>query len=262
MRDFRDAKAMAKTLRAGLAAKGMKITISESLELIARAFGEADWNTLSAAIKGAGEANAPAGPDHGDEALDRLAKALGLADWDDLAGTLRRARPAAPAAAVEAPPSEPSPRASGLRFTEALVATLHRAVQAATERRHGYTTLEHLLSALIDDEDAAQVMEACGVERLALKAKLATYLDEELTSLVQEEPAEPAPTAGFHRVVQRAVIHLQSAGRREMTGANILVAMFSEQESHAAFFLRQQGMERLDAVNFIAHGIRKGGRAA
>ncbi|HZZ86814.1 MAG TPA: glyoxalase superfamily protein [Caulobacteraceae bacterium] len=261
MRDFRDAKAMAKSLRAGLAAKGVKITISESLELIARAFGEANWNTLSAAIRAAGETKAATGIDQSNQALDRLANALGLTGWDELAGSILRAREAAPGAEVDSTASVP--RVKGpVRFTEALTATLHLAVESAAHRRHGYTTLEHLLLALIEDADAAAVMEACQVERLGLEAKLTDYLDEELKSLVMRTPTEPAPTAGFHRVVQRAVIHVQSSGRREMTGANILVAIFSEQESYAAYLLRQHGMQRLDAVNFIAHGIRKDGRAA
>jgi len=106
------------------------------------------------------------------------------------------------------------------------------------------------------------VLDACRVDSALLKAKLTRYVDQELLTLVAEDGGEPAPTAGFHRVVQRAVIHVQSSGRGDVTGANILVAIFSEQESHACFFLGEEGLTRFDAVNFIAHGVRKGDAAA
>jgi len=205
MRDFRDAKVMAQTVRATLAAKGLKITISESLELIAKAFG------------------------------------VSAAD-----------------------PPQPIARPAGrVGFSAAMEATLGRAVKLAADRRRLYTTLEHLLLALVDDPDAAAVMHACQVDLDKLKADLMAYIDDDLKSLVGDDGEPTRPTAGFQRVVQRAVIHVQASGRQDVTGANVLVAVFSEDESHAAHFLRRQEMTRIDAVNFIAHGIRKdGGRAA
>ena len=135
--------------------------------------------------------------------------------------------------------------------------TLHRALALASERRHEYATLEHLLLALGDDQDAATVLRACGVDLDRLKRDLAEFLDKDLAGLVTERGGDPKPTAGFQRVVQRAAIHVQSSGRDEVTGANVLVALFSERESHAVYFLQLQDMTRLDAVNFISHGIAK-----
>jgi ATP-dependent Clp protease ATP-binding subunit ClpA len=130
-------------------------------------------------------------------------------------------------------------------------------VAFANQRKHEYATLEHLLLSLADDEDAAGVMKACEVDLAALKKSLLNYLDTELKSLVVDDGEDAKPTAGFQRVIQRAVIHVQSSGREEVTGANVLVAIFSERESHAAYFLQEQDMTRYDAVNFIAHGIAK-----
>jgi ATP-dependent Clp protease ATP-binding subunit ClpA len=142
-------------------------------------------------------------------------------------------------------------------FSRNLEETLHRAVAYANQRKHEYATLEHLLLSLADDEDAAQVMRACNVDLAALKKTVVNYLDTELKSLIVEDNEDAKPTAGFQRVIQRAVIHVQSSGRDEVMGANVLVAVFSERESHAAFFLQEQDMTRYDAVNFIAHGIAK-----
>jgi ATP-dependent Clp protease ATP-binding subunit ClpA len=142
-------------------------------------------------------------------------------------------------------------------FSRNLEETLHRAVAYANQRKHEYATLEHLLLSLADDEDAAQVMRACNVDLAVLKKTVVNYLDTELKSLVVEDSEDAKPTAGFQRVIQRAVIHVQSSGRDEVMGANVLVAVFSERESHAAFFLQEQDMTRYDAVNFIAHGIAK-----
>jgi hypothetical protein len=236
MRDFRDAKAMAQTARAALAAKGLKITISESLELIAKAFGVPDWNTLSAAIKAA-----EAEPDH----LQKLSSPP----------------------PVEAPPTrelpDAIPRAAGhSRFSATLEATLHRAIGLAAARKHSSTTLEHLLLALIEDADAADVMRACEVDLVELGKTLTSYVDNELRSLAAGDGEDPKPTAGLQRVIQRAVIHVKHSGRDEVASANVLVAIFAERGSHAAYFL-QQKMSRYDAVNFISHGVRKdGGRAA
>jgi ATP-dependent Clp protease ATP-binding subunit ClpA len=142
-------------------------------------------------------------------------------------------------------------------FSRNLEETLHRAVAYANQRKHEYATLEHLLLSLVDDEEAAGVMRACDVDLSALKKNLIVYLDTELKALVVPDAEDAKPTAGFQRAIQRAVIHVQSSGRDEVTGANVLVAIFSERESHAAYFLQEQDMTRYDAVNFIAHGIAK-----
>jgi ATP-dependent Clp protease ATP-binding subunit ClpA len=134
---------------------------------------------------------------------------------------------------------------------------LHRALDHANERRHEYATLEHLLFSMTEDQDAIAVLEACGVEVERLRDELRAHIDTELANLVSEHHEEAKPTAGFQRVVQRAVIHVQSAGRSEVTGANVLVALFSERESHAVYFLQEQEMSRFDAVNYISHGIAK-----
>ena len=143
-------------------------------------------------------------------------------------------------------------------FASALESTLHKALEAASSRRHEYATLEHLLLALIDDEHASKVMSACGVDLEEIKNTVAHYLDTELEALKVDAATDPSPTSGFQRVVQRAILHVQSSGRDEVTGANVLVALFSERESYAVYFLQQQDMSRLDAVSFISHGVGKG----
>ena len=143
-------------------------------------------------------------------------------------------------------------------FASALETTLHKALEAAATRRHEYATLEHLLLALVDDEHASKVMDGCNVDLEELKATVAHYLDTELTALKVDAATDPSPTSGFQRVVQRAILHVQSSGRDEVTGANVLVALFSERESYAVYFLQQQDMSRLDAVSFISHGVGKG----
>ena len=147
-------------------------------------------------------------------------------------------------------------------FSRPLEESLHRAVAYANQRKHEYATLEHLLLSLVDDEEAAGVMRACDVDLGALRTTLTNYVDTELRSLVVDDGEDAKPTAGFQRVIQRAVIHVQSSGRDEVTGANVLVAIFSERESHAAYFLQEQDMTRYDAVNYIAHGIAKKAGAA
>ncbi len=142
-------------------------------------------------------------------------------------------------------------------FSKSLENALHQALGHATSRRHEFATLEHLLLALIDDEDASAVMRACNVDLESLRQTIITYIDTELEALVVRDRSETKPTAGFQRVIQRAVIHVQSSGREEVTGANVLVAIFAERESHAAFFLQEQEMTRYDAVNYISHGIAK-----
>ncbi len=142
-------------------------------------------------------------------------------------------------------------------FSSSLEESLHRAIEYANERHHEYATLEHLLLSLIDDRDASSVMRACNVDIERLRAKLTDFLDKELTNLILDQDSEAQPTASFQRVIHRAVVHVQSSGREEVTGANVLVAVFAERESNAAYFLQEQDMTRFDAVNFISHGISK-----
>src|SRR5579871_5310018 len=142
-------------------------------------------------------------------------------------------------------------------LSRSLEQVLHRAIKLASDRHHEYATLEHLLLALLDDADAAQVMKACNVDLEALRRSLLKYVDHELLTLVIEDGEDAKPTTGFQRVVQRAVLHVQNSGRDEVTGANVLVALFTERESHAVYFLQEQNMTRLDAVSYISHGIAK-----
>jgi hypothetical protein len=217
MRDFRDAKAMAKTLRTALAAKGLNVTNNQSLELIAAAFGVADWNTLAAAIRA--QASAPRESDS----------------------------PPLPPTAESIAAPRVADMGYGVKFSAELVSTLHRALAYANQRKHEYATLEHLLLALIDDVDAAAMMKACEVDLRVLRGSLARYIDNELKKLVIDDGGESKPTAGFQRVVQRAVIQAQGLGRDTVTGAELLVNIFPERDSHAAYFLQEQEMTRYDA---------------
>ncbi|HEX4890172.1 MAG TPA: ATP-dependent Clp protease ATP-binding subunit ClpA [Alphaproteobacteria bacterium] len=142
-------------------------------------------------------------------------------------------------------------------LSRSLEESLHRAIASATTRKHEFATLEHLLLSLLDDKEASAVMRACGVNLDVIKKNLENYIDNELSSLIVDNGEEAKPTAGFQRVIQRAVIHVQSSGREEVTGGNVLVAIFAERESHAAYFLQEQEMTRYDAVNYISHGIAK-----
>ena len=143
-------------------------------------------------------------------------------------------------------------------FSTTLEQSIHGALALANERKHELATLEHLLLALIDEPDAARVMRACSVDLDDLRKDLEDFIDDDLSTLVTDvEWSEAVPTAAFQRVIQRAAIHVQSSGRSEVTGANVLVAIFAERESNAAFFLQEQDMTRYDAVNFIAHGVAK-----
>ena len=216
MRDSRNAKAMAQTLRAALAARGLKITISQSLELIAEMFGVADWNTLAARI-------------------------------------LRGETPVAPEKV--SPQQLPAVGSNSvLPFSATFAATLHRALFFATQRKHQYATLEHLLLALLDDADASVVMRVCNADLGALTEKLVDYLDNELKRLVIDNGADPKPTAAFQRVVQRAQLRGQELGRSMVTGANTLEAISSETQSPAARLLGEQGMTRQHLLGIIAHG--------
>lgn len=142
-------------------------------------------------------------------------------------------------------------------FSPNLETTLHRALAHANSRNHEYVTLEHLLLSLTEDPDAVAVFHACSVDLGELQAVLTAYLDEEMQSYIATDTVDATPTTSFQRVVQRAIIHVQSSGREQVTGANLLVALFSEQESHAVYYLQQQDMTRLDAVSYISHGIAK-----
>ena len=143
-------------------------------------------------------------------------------------------------------------------FSTTLEQAIHGALALANARRHELATLEHLLLALIDEPDAARVMKACSVNLDELRKTLVEFIDDDLSTLVTDvEGSEAVPTAAFQRVIQRAAIHVQSSGRTEVTGANVLVAIFAERESNAAYFLQEQDMTRYDAVNFIAHGVAK-----
>ncbi|OSP56478.1 ATP-dependent Clp protease ATP-binding subunit ClpA [Pseudoruegeria sp. SK021] len=143
-------------------------------------------------------------------------------------------------------------------FSNTLEQAIHAALALANTRRHELATLEHLLLALIDEPNAAKVMQACGIDFDVLRKSLTDFIDEELSTLETDvDGSEAVPTAAFQRVIQRAAIHVQSSGRTEVTGANVLVAIFAERESNAAFFLQEQDMTRYDAVNFIAHGVAK-----
>jgi hypothetical protein len=202
MRDFRNAKTMAQTLRAALAAKGVKITVGQSLELIAEMFGLADWNTLAAAISAE--------------------------------KTISREKVSPPLPAVGSN-SFPPP-------STALATTLNRALSFASQRNHEYATLEHLLLALIEDADASAAMRACNADLSVLTEKLVDYLDHGLKGLILDTYADPKPTAGFQRVVQRAELRGKELRRSTVTGANMLEGIFSETQSPAARLLGEQGM--------------------
>jgi hypothetical protein len=223
MRTFRDAKAMAQSLRTALAAMGFKLTVSQSLELIAKAFGVGDWNTLAAAI--------------------------------------RPQAPPVPESPVPPPglsPSAENAKRAGM-LSGPLELMLNKAFGYARERKHGMLTVEHLLLFLLEDADAAAVMRSCGVDLDVLRKKLTGYLDLELQShAILDGDDAPKPTLGFQRVLQRAVFHVHQAGKHSLTTTNVLVAVFSEKQSRAVQLLTEQSMSRLDAVNFIEHGLKRG----
>src|SRR3546814_20189438 len=143
-------------------------------------------------------------------------------------------------------------------FAPALETTLHNALTHASERRHEYATLEHLLLALIDDEHASKVMQACGVELGELSDAVTQYLDTELDRLKVEGASDPSPTSGFQRVVQRDILHVQSSGKDEGTGAHVIVALFHERESYAVYFLQQKEKNRMDDGLYTSHASGSG----
>lgn len=203
MRDFRDAKSMAHTLREALAAKQHKITVGESLELIARLFGMADWNTLSALIK----------------------------DWDR---------------DVKAPGAR---RGGGsLQFTAATEAALHRALRAASERGHAQATVEHLLLSLTDDPDATAIMKECGIDPAAIQKLLSSSVEVGSAGDGGGGASDPAPSPAFQRVVQRAILEVQASGGRDITGADLLVALVTEPEGTSVRVLRERAADLSEAL--------------
>jgi glyoxalase superfamily protein/ClpA/ClpB-like protein len=220
MRDFRDAKAMARALRDALSAKAVETTHTEALELIAKAFGYDNWNILCAKIEAAEPATRNG-------------------------------------AAIRKDASAPRNNAHSPQFPT--TATMHRALHYASQRKHHYETLEHLLLALTDDVDASAVMKACKVDLSALKEKLINYIDNDLKTNVINDGREPKQSAGFQRVVQRAAHYAEGRGRPNRTGAELLLAIFAETESPAARLLGEQDMTRQDAIDFIIHGFTKVG---
>ena len=136
--------------------------------------------------------------------------------------------------------------------------TLSQAFQQARDKGHEFMTVEHLLLALLDNVVAVAVLKACGADLSAMRSDLTSFIDETTPLLPDDDEArETQPTLGFQRVLQRAVFHVQSSGKKEVTGANILVAIFSEQESQAVYILQHNDISRLDVVNYISHGISK-----
>jgi hypothetical protein len=216
MRDFRDAKAMAQTLRSTLGTQGHKITNSQSLELIAKAFGAADWNTLAAAIRDEPGAPSKAAPV---QAVASVTDAI----WD-------------------------------LPWSNELNAALQQALASAKQRRHQYATIEHLLLALIDEPDAASTMTACGADLGSLKQTLERYIDNELQHIVTDDGPVALPTAGFRRVIQRGRLHARQSGRTAVTGADFLLGVFSESLSPSARFLDAQNLTRESVAKHIKGG--------
>jgi hypothetical protein len=231
MRDFRDAKAMAQTLRAALGAMGFKIKVGQSLELIAKTFGVADWNTLSAAIRSSARTGR-----EGDS-------------------------PPAPATdGLKAPGDVPKPPSSKPLAAQ-LEATLSQTFAYAKARRHDLLTVEHLALFVLDDAEVSRVLVALGVDFVDLRRKLTEQIDQTLPVPTDSPDPAPSPTLGFQRVLQRAVFHVQSAGRHPVTAINVLIAIFSEKQSRVVELLKDQGVTRLDVVNYMTHGLVKGGRA-
>jgi hypothetical protein len=229
MRDFRDAKAMAQALRAALGAMGFKITAGQSLELTAQAFGLADWNTLSAAIR----AQATAAPEN--------------------------SAPQSPTAETAKSPGDPPNSPAPDTLSGELKSTLGRAFAYAKERKHGLITVEHLLLFVLDHADASRVLQACGGNLDDLRGKLTHRISSDLNGQVGAGGGDPTPTLAFQRVLQRAVYHVQQAGRLPVIPLNVFVAIFSEKLSHAVQLLNEQGVTRIDVVNYMTHGITKRG---
>src|SRR6266478_8319720 len=144
-----------------------------------------------------------------------------------------------------------------IMIAQELEVSLHMAFVEARQKQHEFITVEHLLLAMLDNPSAAEVLKACGVDLDELRGVLTDFINEHTPRLSPHSDADTQPTQGFQRVIQRAILHVQSSGKKEVTGANVLVAIFGEKESHAVYFLNQRGVTRLDVVNYIAHGITK-----
>jgi ATP-dependent Clp protease ATP-binding subunit ClpA len=142
-------------------------------------------------------------------------------------------------------------------IAQELEVTLHMAFMDARQKRHEFISVEHLLMAMLDNPSAAEVLRACGANLDAMRDQLDKFIEEHTPKMAGEGEVDTQPTLGFQRVIQRAILHVQSSGKKEVTGANVLVAVFGEKDSHAVYFLTQQGVSRLDIVNFISHGITK-----
>jgi len=147
-------------------------------------------------------------------------------------------------------------------IAQELEVSLHMAFMDARQKRHELITVEHLLLAMIDNPTAAEVLRACGAKLEVLRTELNQYIEEHTPTVIGQDEVDTQPTLGFQRVIQRAMLHVQSSGKKEVTGANILVAIYGEKDSHAVFFLHQQGITRLDVVNYISHGVSKVGETA
>src|SRR5512140_1013409 len=142
-------------------------------------------------------------------------------------------------------------------IAQELEVSLHMAFVEARQKQHEFITVEHLLLAMLDNPSAAEVLKACGVDLEELRGVLGDFVSEHTPRLSPHSDSDTQPTQGFQRVIQRAILHVQCSGKKEVTGANVLVAIFGEKESHAVYFLNQRGVTRLDVVNYIAHGIGK-----
>src|ERR1700675_584921 len=142
-------------------------------------------------------------------------------------------------------------------IAQELEVSLHMAFVEARQKQHEFITVEHLLLAMLDNPSAAEVLKACGGDLDELRGVLSDFIQQHTPRLAPHSDADTQPTQGFQRVIQRAILHVQSSGKKEVTGANVLVAIFGEKESHAVYFLNQRGVTRLDVVNYIAHGITK-----
>ena len=226
------AKEAVARLREFLAANGISLKQTHAYEALAQTLGYANWNTLQALL------NTTATPEN--EASPEAAALAGLppkvrAEAQDAQERLRKAR-----------------------LTPSLEQSIHRAIGLGTERHQEYATLEHLLLSLTEDQDAASLLLACHVDMEQLRKELTDHIDKKLDSLVTTVPGATKPTAGFQRVVQRAILHNSKSGRAETTGADVVVALFAgELESFAVKFLHKQGMTRIDAENYIANGRDK-----
>ena len=142
-------------------------------------------------------------------------------------------------------------------IAQELEVSLHMAFVEARQKRHEFITVEHLLLALVDNPSAADALRACGAKPDALRSDLTNFITEHTPTVSGEDDIDTQPTLGFQRVIQRAILHVQSSGKKEVNGANVLVAIYGEKDSHAVYFLQKQGITRLDVVNYISHGISK-----